>query len=204
MRALLSLSWFALVASATWDLRDTNGNLIKDRQQWQTNNGYCGEIPDPCNPRRCVSPPRDTTAAPFCVYSVSCEEVAGRCALAGVGSTDLNRLPQYSVSTAFYSRRKRPVFAHDARSAKRPSRENLDRRAVSVSKLEVERDRFHVCGGVCTEHAGLGFIGVEEGRRCKERSLCVVGRGMALGMAGVVACACIRGPPVPIIIRDRV
>ena len=44
MRALLSLSWFALVASATWDLRDTNGNLIKDRQQWQTNNGYCGEI----------------------------------------------------------------------------------------------------------------------------------------------------------------
>ena len=135
----------------------TNGNLIKDRQQWQTNNGYCGEIPDPCNPRRCVSPPRDTTAAPFCVYSVSCEEVAGRCALAGVGSTDLNRLPQYSVSTAFYSRRKRPVFAHDARSAKRPSRENLDRRAVSVSKLEVERDRFHVCGGVCTEHAGLGF-----------------------------------------------
>ena len=43
MRALLFLSWFALVASATWDLRDTNGNLIKDRQQWQKNNGYCGE-----------------------------------------------------------------------------------------------------------------------------------------------------------------
>ena len=43
MRALLSLSWFALVASITWDLRDTNGNLIQDRQQWQKNDGYCGE-----------------------------------------------------------------------------------------------------------------------------------------------------------------
>ena len=43
MRALLSLSWFALVASITWDLRDTSGTLIKDRQQWQKNDGYCGE-----------------------------------------------------------------------------------------------------------------------------------------------------------------
>ena len=40
---MLSLSWFALVASITWDLRDTRGTLIKDRQQWQKNDGYCGE-----------------------------------------------------------------------------------------------------------------------------------------------------------------
>jgi hypothetical protein len=49
MRALLSLSWLALaigvpeIPTITWDLRDTSGNLIKDRQQWQKNDGYCGE-----------------------------------------------------------------------------------------------------------------------------------------------------------------
>ena len=43
MREMLSLSWFALVASITWDLRDANGNLIKDRQQWQNNDAYSAE-----------------------------------------------------------------------------------------------------------------------------------------------------------------
>jgi hypothetical protein len=39
----LLLSWSALVASITWDLRDANGNLIKDRQQWQNNGAYSAE-----------------------------------------------------------------------------------------------------------------------------------------------------------------
>ena len=43
MRTFLSHSWFALVAGITWDLRDTNGNLIKDRQQWQNNDAYSAE-----------------------------------------------------------------------------------------------------------------------------------------------------------------